>query len=155
MPLVRAPQKENPNQDLCLAEDVDATYMRAAEAEPVCREAPGPAQAGADEPEPRRFRPETCTPGVERILATTWRLARQSEAAHAESFQLVINPSQLFKQSFIFLISIFLSLKMVTCHLRRKSSGDIGHGALVGSERSQTAILHKKPACLGVAGKKK
>lgn len=44
------------------------------------------------------------------------------------------------------------SLIIQTGHLCRKSSGDIGHGALVGiqRERSQTTILQKQPVCLEV-----
>lgn len=42
------------------------------------------------------------------------------------------------------------SLIIQTGHLCRESSGDIGHGALVGiqRERSQTTILQKQPVCL-------
>lgn len=95
-----------PSVCFCLAarRGSGATYTRAAEAGPACREAPGPVRAGADEPELRRFHPETCTPGVGRIPATTGLLARQSEAARTESFQRLVNSSERFTESFFLFI---------------------------------------------------
>lgn len=134
--------------------DMHTTHMRAAEAEPVWREDPAAGQAAADEPKLHCFHPETCTPGGEWTLATAGLLAHHSEAVQKKNhFNCLLTHLNESKIPFFFPFS----LKMVSCHLCRKSSGDIGHDALVGiqSERSQSAILHKQPARLRVAGTKK
>lgn len=127
------------------------TYTRAAESGPAWSEAPGSAQAVADEPGLHCFHPETCR----RILAIAWLLAHQSGGAGDTKSLihcLLTHLNYSMNQLAVFPIFLIFFLKIVSGHLCRKSSGDIGHGALVGIQRewSQTTILQKQPVCLEV-----
>lgn len=154
--------KGNPNQYLCLADDVfpRLVLLHVTTSTPLTGELLRLNQFGVRIQDQHRLQlmSQSCIASIQRHVHLVWSGSCQQpgysnislKRCTQKHFNCLLTHLNYSKNHFS-----FFSLKMVTCHLCRKSSGDIGHSALVGiqRERSQTTILPEKPACLEAAGK--